>query len=257
MQTKMPTADMHQPPTNSKSTSKRCFASCEAQSLLSTIGLVDLETAFTHGESLDGQYHLRATRHDHKQVVTLPIPSAQGTDRLYIKRQWRITRWVPRWTDLRRGVGLLSSPVCEWRGIHMMRSAGLNVPEPLALFWQGRGWSRAAVVIKAVPPVESLADMIERGDIAELSARDTAGLVDTIVAVFAKLDESQLAWRSMKAKHFYPEQLPNGAWSIWLIDCEGVHRSRLRKDRERGRRSFVNSLHILKNEFALRLGMCA
>jgi hypothetical protein len=139
----------------------------------------------------------------------------------------------------------------------MMRAAGLCVPEPLALFWLGRGWSHSAVVIKAVPPTESLTDLIERGAIAALSSHESGRLVDAIVSVFEQLDQSQLAWRSMKAKHFYPERLPNGEWRIWLIDCEGVHRSTLARDRQRGRRSFVNSLHALQSEFAGRLGMCA
>jgi hypothetical protein len=244
-------------PLNLKGASKQCFASDEAHALLRSFGLTDLEAAFTQGEQLGSQHRLRATRHEHKQVVTLPVQTPQGAERLYIKRQWRITRWVPRWTDLRRGVGLLSSPVCEWQGIHLMRSAGLAAPEPLALFWQGRGWSRAAVVIKAVPPDESLADLIEHGAIARLSSQELTCLIDDIVAVFTRLDEAKLAWRSMKAKHFYPERLASGDWRIWLIDCEGAHRSTLPRDRQRGRTSFLNSLHALKSEFASRLGRCA
>jgi hypothetical protein len=51
-----------------------------------------------------------------------------------------------------------------------------------------------------------------------------------------------MCWRSMKAKHFYPERLPSGQWRIWLIDCEGVHRRPSRREYERERLQFLASL---------------
>lgn len=222
--------------------SKCCFASPGAQELLTVHGLVDLSAALTLGQPVAERHQRRAQRHAHKQVVCLPIESAGGSDFLYIKRQTRRTRLVPRWTDLRRGVGLWSSPMCEWRGLHLLRSAGFDAAEPLGLFWSGRGWSQAAIVTRAVPPRLSLTDMILEGVITSFTAEERTSLVDAVWRVIAQLSNARLAWRSMKPKHFYPQPLGNRSWKMWLIDCEGVHARASSRDLHRCRENFFASL---------------
>jgi hypothetical protein len=66
-------------------------------------------------------------------------------------------------------------------------------------------------------------------------------LVDAAVRVVVRLHQARISWRSMKAKHFYPEELRDGTWRIWLIDCEGVSRWASRRDCDRGWNAFVET----------------
>ena len=123
----------------------------------------------------------------------------------------------------------------------MLQDFGLAVSQPLAVFWQGWGVRRGAVVTQAVPPKYSLADLIVRGDYDRLTAECRRSLIHAALEVIERFQKSGLAWRSMKPKHFYPEQLPGNQWRVWLIDCEGIYRSMHGRDLHRGWRDFLRS----------------
>jgi hypothetical protein len=210
-----------------------CFASDEVERLLAANGLRDVDAAFRVGEPLDDQHEARASRHDFKRVVKFDLHGPDGVTRVYIKRQWRRVRWLPRPTDLRHRIDVKCQPIHEWRGLHTLQDAGFHVAEPLALFWQGWGFSRGAVVTRAVPPRDSLADLILSGEFEAMDSQRRAAMIDAAANVIARLHRTHISWRSMKAKHFYPEETAPGTWRIWLIDCEGVYRRATRRDCQR------------------------
>jgi hypothetical protein len=225
------------------------FASEEVKELLVANGLCNLETAFELGEPVDDLHQRRASRHQFKRVVTLELNAAGGPVRVYIKRQTAPDRWLPRLTDLRHGFGFLCTPINEWRGLRTLKGLGLAVAEPLAVFWQGWGVRRGAVVTRAVPPKYSLSDLIVRGELDQFTAVRRESLIEAAILVIERLHRAGLAWRSMKPKHFYPEQLPGDQWRIWLIDCEGVYRSAGHRGFRRGWRDFLHSSDSLSPSF--------
>jgi hypothetical protein len=216
-------------------------------------GISNLESAFQVGESLDQEHDRRATRHAERRVVRLDLEDTNGTTTVYIKRQWKRERWLPRPTDIRHRIGVQCSPIHEWRGLRLLQSAGFHVSEPLAVFWRGLGFSRGAVVTRAVPPVRSMADMLLSGELQELGSAKRESLIAAATKVVARLHRARISWRSMKAKHFYPEELGGDRWRIWLIDCEGVYRWATRRDCEREwhtyLRYFTSRVPALKDEF--------
>jgi hypothetical protein len=216
------------------------FASEKIQSLFAANGIRDIEDAFRVGASVGEQHHHRATRHTNKVVVKLDLQSPEGVVAVYIKRQWRRERWIPRPTDIRHRINLQCSPVHEWRGLRILQNAGFNVSEPLAVFWNGWGLARGAVVTRAVPTSFSMADMLHSGDIERLPAKAQAALISAAVDVVKRFQALRFSWRSMKAKHFYPEEQRDGSWRIWLIDCEGVYRWSSERDHRREWQTFLS-----------------
>jgi hypothetical protein len=215
------------------------FASDEIQSLFAANGIRDLEDAFRVGTPVGEQHQRRATRHINKLVVRLDLKSAEGATPVYIKRQWRRARMWPRPTDIRHRINLQCSPVHEWRGLNILRTAGFNVSEPLAVFWSGWGLSRGAVVTRAVPPQLSMADLVLSGDLEKWPTKPRQSLLNAAVDLIIRMQNLRLSWRSMKAKHFYPEEQRDGSWRIWLIDCEGVYRWATEHDRQREWQTFL------------------
>jgi hypothetical protein len=159
---------------------------------------------------------------------------------VYIKRQWRRERLLPRVTDIRHRINVKCSPVHEWHGLRMMQRSGFDVSEPLAVFWQGWGFSRGAVVTRAVPPSRSLRDMICSGAFEAMDQERRNSLVRAATDVVVRLHKLRMSWRSMKVKHFYPEEVAPNTWRMWLIDCEGVYRWATRRDRRREWATFLN-----------------
>jgi len=215
------------------------FASDNVQQLLAANGLGDIDGAFQLGEPLDELHEERASRHEHKRVVKFDLKAPDGATRVYIKRQWRRHRLLPRLTDIRHRIALQCSPIHEWRGLRMLQEAGLSVSEPLALFWQGWGFTRGAIITRAVPPRLSMADLLASGEFQEMAAERCDSLIEAAADVVARLHRARISWRSMKAKHFYPEETAPGKWRIWLIDCEGVYRRASRRDCQREWREFL------------------
>jgi hypothetical protein len=214
------------------------FASEEIRRLLARNGLTELDAAFRLGEPLDVLHEGRGTRHANKRVVRMQLQGDDGPC-VYIKRQWQRERVIPRLTDVRHRIAIQSDPIHEWKGLRVLQQAGFHVAEPLALFWRGWGFSRAAVVTRAVPPAISMADMLQTGELEKMEASRRDALIKAATEVVAKLHREKISWRSMKAKHFYPEELPNGEWRIWLIDCEGVYRWASRRDCRRQWRNYL------------------
>lgn len=217
------------------------FASEDVAALLRANGLETLEDAFRLGEAVDDEHLRAASRHQNKRVVRLELRGPRGeATPVYIKRQWRRARWLPRVTDLRHRISLFCSPIHEWNGLHIMQEAGFQVSEPLAVFYRGWGLVRGAVVTRAVPPHSSMADMLLSGSLLAMAVPRRDLLIETAAGVAAKLHRANLSWRSMKAKHFYPEELADGSWRIWLIDCEGVYRWASRRDCRREWKTFLS-----------------
>ena len=216
------------------------FASDEIEKLLAAGGVRDLGDAYRVGELLGEQHLRRATRHKNKHVVKFELNGPTGCTPVYIKRQWRRERLFPRPTDIRHRINILCSPIHEWRGLRILQDAGLNVSEPLAVFWSGWGLVQGAVVTRAVPPAMSMADMLLRGELLAMNAERRLSLIEAAVDVVVRLKHAGISWRSMKAKHFYPEESADGGWQIWLIDCEGVYRWASRRDCERDWKKFLN-----------------
>ncbi len=221
----------------------REFASPQVAQLLEANGIHDLDSAFRVGEPLDEEHEGRATRHFNRRVVKVALRDESGaTTDAYIKRQWKRDRLLPRPTDLRHRTRLLCSPVHEWRGLNTLQKAGFQVSEPLALFWSGWGFSRGAVVTRAVPPTRSISDLLYSGDLEQMDSAKRSSLIEAATRLIARFYKERISWRSMKAKHFYPEDLGSNNWRIWLIDCEGVCRRASCSDCERDWRSYLQSL---------------
>ncbi len=209
------------------------FASDEIARLLADNGIRDLDSAFQVGDSLDIEHEARATRHATRRVVKVDLQGSAGEQSVYIKRQWCRERWLPRPTDIRHRIRIQCSPIHEWRGLRMLQAAGFHVAEPLAVFWSGWGFSRGAVVTRAVPPARSMSDLLHSGQIQQMDCAKRDSLIEAATDVVARLRAARISWRSMKAKHFYPEDLGGNRWRIWLIDCEGAYRWASRRDCER------------------------
>lgn len=188
---------------------------------------------------MDDLHEARANRHTYKRVVKLDLKGPAGVEGVYIKRQWRRSRRIPRLTDIRHRTQLQCAPIHEWRGLRILQNAGFHVSEPLALFWKGWGFTRGAVVTRAVPPPYSLADLLLRGELQAMSAERRDSLTMAAAKLIARMHRARISWRSMKPKHFYPEEAAQGEWRIWLIDCEGVYRWATRRDRRREWRQFL------------------
>lgn len=233
------------------------FASDEVACLLAANGIRNLDDAFHAGQSLDDEHERRATRHTNRRVSRLELNGPNGATTIYIKRQWNRDRWLPRPTDLRHRIGLQCSPIHEWRGLRMLEKAGFHVSQPLALFWRGWGFARGAVVTRAVPPTRSMADLLLSGEFVRMPPPKRQTLIDAATDVVARLHRARISWRSMKAKHFYPEELAGG-WRIWLIDCEGAFRWASRRDCQREwntfLRYFTSRAPALESDFVASYG---
>ena len=219
------------------------FRSDEAREILTKNGLATLEDALKVGQPLSGAFAYRGSRHEHKEVVSVELNVGDGEevrhDMFYIKRQWKRSRLIPRWTDIRRGNGFCSVAEAEWNGLRRMEHAGIPVVEPWGLFCGKSGVG--AIVTRAAPATHSLQDLLSDGLALNYSQSKRDQLVSAIISTITKIRSGQLAWRSMKAKHFYPHEV-QGSWRVCLIDCEGVSENALERDWRRSTRDFIKSL---------------
>jgi hypothetical protein len=198
--------------------SQKLFGSEAARTLLEANQLADLDSAFAVGSSA-------MERHVGRGVVEATLTDADDeTAQVFIKLNWGRRRLWPRMTDIKTGQVLQSLPEREWRGLQAFESIGLSVPERLALFQQGTLNIRAAVIVRAVPPVGSLDEWMQDGRWQQLSLEERTELLEGVVAIARRIHSSGFGWRGIGSRHFFPEKLENGRWKFWLIDCEGVHR---------------------------------
>jgi hypothetical protein len=182
-------------------------------------------------------------KHPHKDVLRITVEPNGEPETVYIKRQWAWDRRWPRWSDWRDGVARLSDPVLEWRGLRALADIGLNVPQPMRLLTDGIPRSpRAAIVMSAVPVKHSLADLARRGDLLRLNPFARRSLAVTLMQTVDCLHRHGFRWRSMKAKHIYPQRLDDQGWRLWLIDCEGIRPRATRRQQTRDRHLLLRSL---------------
>jgi hypothetical protein len=87
-----------------------------------------------------------------------------------------------------------------------------------------------------------LADLVDSGELELMDPERRKLLIDAAADVVARLHRARISWRSMKAKHFYPEETRPGTWRIWLIDCEGVYTWATRHDCLREWNTFLKSV---------------
>jgi hypothetical protein len=87
-----------------------------------------------------------------------------------------------------------------------------------------------------------LADLVESGQLDMMDHGRRKLLIEAAADVVARLHRARISWRSMKAKHFYPEETVPGRWRMWLIDCEGVYTRATRHDCLREWNSFLKSV---------------
>jgi len=218
------------------------FASGEIEALLAANGLQTLDDAFRVGQPLGHQHFHRATRHKNRRVVKFELEEPGGPTTVYIKRQWRRERSLPRPTDFLHRINLFCSPIHEWRGLQILEDIGMNVSQPLGVFWRGWGLAQGAIVTRSLPVELSMADLLLAGKLLEMPTERLNSLIEAAVDVVVRLQWHGISWRSMKAKHFYPEAMRDGSWRIWLIDCEGVSRWATRRDYKRQWNGFVETL---------------
>lgn len=195
------------------------FASESAGRLLRACGLDCAAAAFDRGTGT-------TLRHRGRSVYSLDLAGAGDTpQRVFVKLNWGRHRLLPRMTDLKTGQMYQSLPVREWNGIERFASIGLNVPERMALFREGRFVYRDAVVVRQVPPEFSVDEMLESGRWYDLPRDRQSSLLRAMVSTMGRIHAAGLGWRGASSRHFYPRWQTDGTWKLWLIDCEGVHRA--------------------------------
>ncbi|MBN1441449.1 MAG: hypothetical protein JXA90_02020 [Planctomycetes bacterium] len=213
------------------------FASEETRALLQSNGLADLTSAFGAGRPVE------TSRHGHKEVAVAEARAADGQPvRLFIKRQWKLPRLLPRLGDALRGGMFQPDPVREWQGLQKLRSAGLKAAEPLALFCAPLG-VRSAVVTREVPAQRSLADWLSASRAGELADEEMRALAAATMATMRRIHDAGIGWKGMSPKHLFPRSDGRGAFEVWIIDAEGVHAHLKRRDERRDFRNFLKGLH--------------
>ena len=187
-----------------------------AWKLLAVNGLTDLAAVFRCGEPIP-------CRHKFKCICKATLRDGDRDVHVFIKRQWKRARLIPRWPDIRDGMAAMHWPEREWWGLQEFRRLGFNTPTPLALFCDPWYSARSAVVTTAVPCDRSLRELVHDGTVARLDAAARSKLIDAVVAIIERIHDSGHGWRAMSIKHFFPALQDDGGWRTWLIDCEKVH----------------------------------
>lgn len=214
---------------------KVIYAGRWAKDLLTAAGIDSLDAAFATGERvLEG-------RHEYKEVTRLTASQGVHGNELYIKRQHRSVRMLPKLRDLFEHGLFAGDPRKEWRGLNLLRSWGMCAVEPLALFYRSISF-RSAIVTTSVPGDRSLREIALEGDLNKLTDLQLEPLTNAIVKTVNQIHERGYGWRGMDARHLYPEPSRDGGVRIWLIDCEGIHRSRSEATRNRDIDRLIRSL---------------
>lgn len=217
---------------------KVLYASEAVEQLLARNGLHDLDAVFARGAAARCRHHGRAVYSEQL------IDQQEGEIRVFIKLNWGRRRVWPRMSDLKAGQVLQSLPVREWNGLRRLRELGLYAAEPLAVIDDGLLSVRAAVIVRAVPPQQSIFDMLVDGRWSSLAETDKERLLQGMVDVLLQVHSARLAWRGTCCRHFFPEQVDGGEWKLWLIDCEGVHGNVTRRHFERDYGKLVRSMQL-------------
>lgn len=233
---------------------KRLCASREIDKVLVENGLRCIDDVFEAGSPLQGALGRLGSRHHNRDVRRLTVKHGPAEIELYIKRQWRPTRYIPRPTDIRTGLWR-STPVSEWRGLHLLRRIGVNTAEPWGLFQGAFPDTRSAIVIRALPVSSSLDFLLRENADLFRDSRTLEMLSTSISMLITQMFSAGLTWRSATAKHIYPGK-SNGSWMIWVLDCEGVHSNILLRDKQRCIRTLVNSVKEIDKEGRFTEKLC-
>jgi hypothetical protein len=207
-----------------------------ARELLQQSGLDDLDRLYALP-------YRHVARHRGRAVLPVALESAQGpVVSAFVKLNWGPRRLWPRMTDLKTGQFLQTLAEREWRGVRRLRDLGLLVPERVAYLKEGVWRMREAVVLRAVPPHESLHALIRGGRWQSLGRTAQDALLEAVAAAVRRIHTAGLAWRGVCTRHLFPKSAADGSWRLWLIDCEGVHgragAKAFRRDRRKLLRAF-------------------
>lgn len=214
------------------------FANDGARDLLARNNLDNLDAVYEQGDGA----HLR---HSGRAVWDTHLTDSNGGQyHVYLKMNWGRRRLWPRMTDLKTGQWLQSMPVREWHGIDTLGRLGLNVPERVAVMHEGLVSFRSAVIVRAIPPTASIFDLLQNGKWATMNGNDVGQILQVIARVMRTIHAAGLGWRGTSVGHFYPVATEEGAWDVWLIDCEGVHRSTAKKTIHRDDRKLIRSFDL-------------
>lgn len=199
-------------------------------------GLANLDAIFRAGQEAQ-------PRHVGRAVWKTEL--RDDTDRpftAFIKMSWGRRRWWPRMPDILSGQVFESLALREWHGLDRLSQIGLRVPQRMALFDEGILWRRSAIILRAVPPPVSISEMVASGAWAQLPRRDRHAIFEAVALMLDKMHDAGLAWRCISSRHIFPQRVAAGRWELWLIDCEGVHKSRSRTVKERDLRKLERAL---------------
>jgi hypothetical protein len=205
---------------------KFIFASDDARRICFRNGLFEGDDLYSLGSPV---YHQHRGRCVH--AATLEEETGQPLW-VFIKKQTGRLRLIPRLTDLKTGQVFHSLPRREWDGIERLSSVGLHVPERLALYHEGLFFFRAAIVLREVPPRQSVDAMLRNGTWFRLASSEQDSILDAMVSTMETIHQAGLIWRGVSSKHFFPELQDDAAWKLWLIDCEGVYARRSTRARK-------------------------
>ncbi len=212
------------------------YESSEAREIMHRSGLTNLDRLFS-------LTRLSVHGHRGRAVIPMALPGLKKAVPSFIKLNWGRRRVWPRMTDLKSGQFLKSFPHREWLGIERLQEIGLRVPERIALLRHGMLRFREAVILKEVPPPHSLHELFENGGWQRLSNELQTELLASVAKTLSKIHRAGLAWRGVCTRHFFPSLDNDGTWKLWLIDCEGVHKSYAAKDRRRDHRKMMKAMN--------------
>jgi hypothetical protein len=214
------------------------FASEHARVLLARHNLAELDAIFE--QATDARL-----RHSGRSVWDTHLHDEDGKRiHVYVKMNWGRRRLWPRMTDLKTGQWLQSLPVREWHGIGTLGQLGINVPQRLAVIHRGLVTFQSAVIVRAIPPSDSVFDLLQSGKWSQFASDCRQHVLRGIARVMRTIHTAGLGWRGTSVGHFYPQATANDDWNTWVIDCEGVHRSATQQTFDRDDRKLIKSFEL-------------
>ncbi len=214
------------------------FHSESIKKFLTSNQLADLDSVFSCGET---SYN----RHTGRCVKSVEVTDENGYScKLFLKLYWGRKRLWPRMTDIKTGQVFTPLAEREWNGLQTITDLGLNSAQRMALFSEGKLYHRSAIIIKEVPAPHSVFEMVKNGTWDQLSRTKKSLLIDKMLDTIQSIHSAGYAWRSTSCKHFYPTWDENHFWKVWLIDCEGVHKTSHAKPCQQNYVKFMKSMKI-------------
>lgn len=196
----------------------------QVRALLERNELADLDAIFHRGLAMP-------RRRDDRVVYPVTLTDEAGQELpAFIKLNWGYRRLLPRVKDVRARQMFKSLPAREWNGLQRFRGIGVNVPEPLALLEDGTFRFRAAIVIRAIPVAESLAERLLRKEWQTLPAQVQHAHLNKAVATLDFIHASGFRWRGASTRHLFFESDTSENPKLWLIDCEGTQPCATQRD---------------------------